>query len=31
MAEWDSPEAARLIRHYLKQPAKSGELTETAG
>ena len=30
-AEWDSPEAARLIRHYLKQPAPSGELTETAG
>ena len=30
-AEWDSPEAALLIRYYLKQPAKSGELTETAG
>jgi thiol-disulfide isomerase/thioredoxin len=30
-AEWDSPEAARLIRHYLEQPDPSGELTETAG
>jgi thiol-disulfide isomerase/thioredoxin len=30
-AEWDSPEAARLIRHYLDQPARGGDLTETAG
>jgi thiol-disulfide isomerase/thioredoxin len=30
-AEWDSPEAALLIRHYLEQPDPSGELTETAG
>jgi thiol-disulfide isomerase/thioredoxin len=30
-AEWDSPEAALLIRHYLKQPEKGSELTETAG